>query len=291
MGNCMKRNQLQARVTHTMPATEGSRWLYSSAVTAPMERPHSPMVLVLPAIGRRLREYSSDPMMQVVMVQVAAPMEQSVAPQPNGARAACSSAVERGRSGSNASKSIPNVWFAAELRVPNTPRLPLCPARVGHMLTTPVKQDPIIRVLHPPSSRRYATTASRSSTSCAPSVTYPPSDRPEPCRHGGEEEEEEKEVTARGVACGPHGDRVWPAGWAVHDALQTAAVHRPGQVCGAKRHCNKRAPVGLMMHHCIRAGPQLTTQPTCKAKAGMASHWAARRARNRPQGQQDVTLP
>ena len=30
-----------------MPAMEGSRWLYRRAVTAPMERPHSPIVQLL----------------------------------------------------------------------------------------------------------------------------------------------------------------------------------------------------------------------------------------------------
>lgn len=64
----------------TMPAMSGSRWLYSSAVTAPMERPQRPM------------------------------------------------------------------------------------------LDTP------------PCERRCFTTTARSSTSCAPSVTHLPSDRPEPCR-------------------------------------------------------------------------------------------------------------
>lgn len=45
----------------TMPATLGSCWLYSSAVTAPMLRPHSPMLEVLPAGGRAAVKAAAQP--------------------------------------------------------------------------------------------------------------------------------------------------------------------------------------------------------------------------------------
>ena len=44
----MRSTSLEKGLSQTMPATVGSRSLYSSAVTAPMERPQSAIVLVCP---------------------------------------------------------------------------------------------------------------------------------------------------------------------------------------------------------------------------------------------------
>ena len=49
-------------------------------------------------------------------------------------------------------------------------------------VTAPMERPhrPMLEVVPP--ERRCCTAASRSSTSCAPSVTQPPSDSPDPCR-------------------------------------------------------------------------------------------------------------
>lgn len=52
-------------------------------------------------------------------------------------------------------------------------------------VTAPIERPHIAIVVTRPLPRRYATATSKSSTSCAPSVTHYPPERPEPCKWTG----------------------------------------------------------------------------------------------------------